>query len=267
MFPEARNIPEKHFQPIAREMNLSETVFVLPGKNHADYILRIFTPARELAFAGHPIVGTAAALADILDFSESGSLIFQVPAGDVPVTLRRDDDLWWAGFDLPRRPEEGPPPSPGAALAEALGLEEGMLGTDFAGFSAGTPFLLIPLRSREALSHCRIQMQAFEATLASYWAPEIMPFFQEGTTIHARMFAPRLGIAEDPATGGAAAALCGWLARKAKDGKHQYTMYQGQDMGRPSRIDLEFECKNGSVVSAQISGASVPMSRGSLRIP
>ncbi|MCB1139349.1 MAG: PhzF family phenazine biosynthesis protein [Leptospiraceae bacterium] len=267
VFPEARNIPESLYLSIAREMNLSETVFILPGDTPAEYTLRIFTPARELAFAGHPVVGSAAALAELLDLRDSGNLLFHLPAGEVPVTVRKDGTLWWASFGLPRIPEEGPPPPSVAALAEMLGIGEELMKPDCAGFSAGTPFLLAPLQSRKALSLCKMQLQKFETTLASYWAREIMPFFQEGQTIHARMFAPGLGIAEDPATGGAVAALAGWLARESADGIHHYTVFQGEDMGRPSRIDLDFESRNGRIQSAQISGTSVPMGQGSLRLP
>ncbi|MBR33099.1 MAG: hypothetical protein CMN77_17505 [Spirochaetaceae bacterium] len=270
VFPEAERIPENLYQRIAREMNLSETVFVLPGDDAShQYRFRIFTPARELDFAGHPVVGTACALAarqDAKDFSFQARL----NVGIASIDVHKEGSLWKASFQVPSMPQAGPPPPEKELLAQCLSLElADLISQDPEAYSCGAPFLFVELASKEALSRCRLDLPLCEEHLINYWAPEIMPFFVEGTNIHSRMFAPRLGISEDPATGGAAAALAGYLFRKFKseisESRWNWQIHQGYDMGRPSLIEMQMQIEKETLKGIRITGSSVPMLSGHLR--
>ncbi|MBI40068.1 MAG: hypothetical protein CMF59_10740 [Leptospiraceae bacterium] len=271
VFTDARSIPENSYQSIAREMNLSETVFVLPPDDpQCKYRFRIFTPVRELDFAGHPVVGSACALA-AEQTQEQISFKVQLNAGITTIDLARKGHFWKARFQVPRLPESGPAAPSVEILEKALGLKSGdiHLGTSPIAFSCGAPILFLELASRDALSRCKIDLSLYEMHLANYWAPEVMPFVIEGQEIHCRMFAPALGIPEDPATGGAAAAITGFLIHKfhhelPQEGDWPWRIHQGYEMGRPSLIELTMNMKQGKLNGIQIAGHSVPMSRGQI---
>ncbi|MBU45025.1 MAG: hypothetical protein CMN76_17570 [Spirochaetaceae bacterium] len=267
VFPEADRIPASLFQSIAREMNLSETIFILPPSNDAcDYRFRIFTPARELDFAGHPVIGAACALAAKAETSAL-NLRAELNAGKVEVTVTGQGDLYHARLQAPSTPVPGPPPPPAPDLARILGIETGIVSHP-AAYSCGNPFLFVELDSRQTLSSIRLNLAEFEGLLLDYWAPEIMAFVVEKNQVHARMFAPRLGIPEDPATGSAVAALAGYLkdvkleSPTSATATHSFIVFQGYDMGRPSRIDLEFRSKSDVVDAVFIGGCSVPVAHG-----
>lgn len=153
------------------------------------------------------------------------------------------------------------------AIAAAIGLDRNDLRPgESSAYSCGTPYLLVPLRSREALSRACLHGEEYHRSLSHYWARAIYLFFLNGKEIHARMFGPELGIREDPATGSAAAALSGWLARSS-DGRQAWKILQGEDMGRPSVMELEALCEKGLARSCHTSGTSVPMASGHLGLP
>ncbi|HEY9421645.1 MAG TPA: PhzF family phenazine biosynthesis protein [Thermoanaerobaculia bacterium] len=281
VFPDGRGLSDDTMQRVAREMSLSETVFVLPpdASGHTRR-LRIFTPAVELPFAGHPTVGTAIALAAIGEIPLTGGetrIVFEEGVGPVPVTIRAEGgvpvfaQLWTA-----RLPAAGPPPPSAQELAELLSLDPSDLltGEDRPEtVSSGVPFLFIPLRNRDAVGRARVRMDRWDALLSGPGSPELYVFAYDpelpGSHIRARMFAPALGIPEDPATGGAAAAFGGYLGPRApqRDGTLGWVIEQGFEMGRPSLLHLELDKREGAVAAVRVGGGAVLMSEGSMEIP
>lgn len=281
VFPDAPRLETRVMQAIARELNLSETVFVFPPDDPAHTRrLRIFTPGSELPFAGHPTVGAAFVLASIgqIPLGPSGaSIVFEEGVGPVPVGIRaRDGRPDFCELTAARLPEDGPEPPPLADIAAALSLRPDQLRADeryARGVSCGVPYLFVPLRDRAALAAARIDMAAWERSLARWWAPAVFLFVEtggaEGVDFRARMFAPGVGIAEDPATGSAAAAFAGYLAgRDGPDaGTLRWVVEQGVEMGRPSRLHVTCERAGGRVSAVRVGGSSVLVSEGRLMLP
>lgn len=276
---EADDLDAARMQAIAREFNLSETVFVLPPESPRHKArLRIFTPGRELPFAGHPTVGAAV----LLGLADDGN----GAAGDVPahafgleerigvvscVMEKRGPDHGHARFRLPRLPEylgEGPAVE---AAAAALGLDPADIGFDRhlpSRHSAGVPFDLVPLASRDAVDRARpgpdFDKVFGRGEVYVYSASTVDPQH----SFHTRMFAPSMGIAEDPATGSAAAAFAGALMEfePLGEGAHDVVIEQGYAMGRPSLIRLQLTIENGALVAAEIGGDAVVVAQGELNL-
>lgn len=279
VFPDASGIPEGALLPITREFNFSEVAFCYPPEDAAHTRkVRIFTPGGEIMFAGHPTVGTAAALALVeqaLD-GTSGRLMLELGIGLVPVEVRIESETRaWAEFSVAKLPEIGPQTPTLNTLAEILSLES----ADLVGgalspqaVSCGYPFLLVPLKSVAALSRARMRVDRWEQTLERFWAPEVFLAARDPEQgphhWRARMFAPGLNIQEDPATGAAAAAFGGWLAMKeAKaDGAFAWSVEQGIEMGRPSRLDVSATKIGGTVTAVRVAGRAVLMGEGTLRL-
>ncbi|MER2265595.1 PhzF family phenazine biosynthesis protein [Methylobacterium oxalidis] len=273
---DAEGLDGPAMQRIAREFNLSETVFVLPpAEPRHRASLRIFTPARELPFAGHPTVGTAvllaledgrpaAARADAVAFGLEEGI------GTVPCVVEAGEGRGRARFKVPNLPAFlGDGPEPGA-LSAALGLAPGDIG--FAAHlpsrhDAGVPFAFVPVASRERLDAVRVETGALAAlgeTNPLYlYTPDPEGL---GLRFQARMFAPHLGVPEDPATGSAAAAFAGVLMQfePLGAGEHDVVIRQGVAMGRPSEIALQLVVEAGALRSAEIGGAAVLLSEGVL---
>lgn len=264
VFTDAPDLSVSTMQAIAAELNLSETVFVTARGATID--LRIFTPKSELPFAGHPTVGAAAVLA-----AESGEeLIMRVPAGLVRATVSAPaDGVRHATVVSPRPPSAGPAIAPEIA-AKTIGLAEEDLAAAPWVFDVGVAFSIIPVRDRATLARCAIHMAAWSRWFAPSGAASLhvvtLDDFEGGDTVYARNFAPGVGISEDPATGAAAVALTGWLqrAQQRPDGRHRWTVHQGVEMGRPSRITIEATVLDGDVIAANLGGSTVAMSRGVL---
>ncbi len=285
VFPDARGIPGERMQQIAREFNLSETVFVLPPEDPAHTRkLRIFAPASELPFAGHPTVGTAFVLATIGEVPLAGDethIVFEEGVGPVPVMIRAAGGTpVFTQLTAAKLPEVGPPPPPTPELAEMLSLDPGDLldGPDASAdrpeaVSCGVPFLYIPLRNRDAVRRARLRADRWEALVAGFWATEVYVFARDpelpGSHLRSRMFAPRMGIAEDPATGAATASFGGYLASRApeRDGTLRWVIEQGFEMGRPSILHLEVDKQDGRITAVHVGGASVLMSEGWMEVP
>lgn len=266
-------------QRIAGEFNLSETVFVLPettAGHRAD--IRIFTPGAELPFAGHPTVGTAVLLAALDGLVPGGETAFIIgeKAGPVPCRVTRHaDGRFEARFEAPRKPADlGPAPDP-AQLAGVLGLTPRDIGFDRhrpSRYGAPVSFCYVPVKTREAMGRIRVDTRWFAETFAAIQDshPAIFAYSREtvdpAAQFHARMFAPGLGIAEDPATGSAAAAFAGVLAAQEglADGTHQIIIEQGFEMGRPSRIALGLTLAGGNVETVTIGGGAVIVTEGRL---
>lgn len=264
-------------QTIAREFNLSETVFVMPPADPAHRAaLRIFTPGQELPFAGHPTVGTAVLLAlrDAAEGKASDRLVLEEKVGPVSCAIALGDARSArATFTLPKLPERLAQPIADAALAEALGLEPADLGFDRhrpSAFSAGVAYTMVPVAGREAIGRAKVVGAAFERAMKA--APNGNAFVycreteEAGHHYHARLFWPEAGIVEDPATGSAAAAFAGVIMAfdPPGDGEHRFVIEQGYEMGRPSQIVLTLTVAGGKLASATIGGAAVGMSEGVL---
>jgi trans-2,3-dihydro-3-hydroxyanthranilate isomerase len=257
-------------QAIAREFGHPETVFVLPPTDRANRArLRIFTPARELAFAGHPTVGTAVLLGHLDGSRGPRAIVLEEGIGAVRCRVEAIDDVrGQTEFDIPLLPVETAAPPDDATIAAALGLDARDIGVEPfrpARWSAGNAFLFVPVRGLEAVRRCRPDPARFEALGDPiYVFCSAMP--ETGHAYHARMFAPQLGVPEDPATGSAAAAFAGVIARFAApaDGEHAVTIAQGHEMGRPSRIRVGMVMVGGSLQSATIGGDAVRVTEGTI---
>ena len=270
-------LDDARMQAIAAEFNLSETVFVSPAANpmHSAAV-RIFTPARELPFAGHPTVGTAVLLGHERAASGIGNgtmvLVLEEKVGPVRcgVTLR-SDSLGHAIFDLPTMPAEAAAPPGKDELAGALNLISGEIGFEnhhATVFDAGVSYTFVPVRDLAAIGKAKANPAAWQAAFGK-GGPAFLycrDVTESGRNFHARMFAPELGIAEDPATGSAVAALAGAIAKfdQPPGGSHHYLIEQGVEMGRPSLISLEIDMDGGTVAAARISGEAVVVARGTL---
>ena len=279
VFPDPGTLPTERMQQIAREFNLSETVFVYPPSDaKALCRLRIFTPSVELPFAGHPTIGTAILLVQLGIAPPAGPDNRFRDGG----TGRTDSGLGSHRGEGPVRralggtsAQEGPPPPPVADLARLLGLQEDEVLTRGLGpraFSSGVPFLFVPVRDRAALARARMDTVLWAAGLAGYWAPSVFLFCRDpetpGAHFRARMFAPAMGIVEDPATGGAAAALAGYLtaAERPADGTARWLVEQGVEMGRPSLLQIEADVVRGKTVAVRVGGRAVRMTEGNLNV-
>ena len=281
---DAEGLDDAAMQAIAREFNLSETVFVRPPEESRHRAaLRIFTPARELPFAGHPTVGTAVllALSDRAERAGAGladavafGLEERIGIVSCAVEAGADGRSGRARFKLPVLPAYlGEAPEAGA-LAEALGLRHTEIGFNRhrpSRHGAGPAFTFVPLGSRDALDRARLDEDGLarlfpgEADALYLYAldPEGL-----GRWYQARMFAPRLGVREDPATGSAAAAFAGVLMQYEPlgDGEHDVLIRQGVAMGRPSAIGLQLVIAEGALRSVEISGTAVRVSEGTLHV-
>ena len=272
---DAEGLESEGMQTIAREFNLSETVFVLPPEDQANLArLRIFMPYRELPFAGHPTVGAAVLLAVLNGASIGQDLNFMVEekVGIVPCTVQlKAPDLGRARFELPRLPQRVDGTPSAVAIAAALGLEEaeiGLLAHEPSIFSAGNPFAFVPVRDLAAIQRIEVNpllwKQAFPA------GADFSAFVYTRETVgadgsfHARMLEPGLG--EDPATGSAVAAFAGVLMvfEPPPNGQKTYVVEQGYEMGRPSRIVLGLDVWDGALSGATIGGEAVIVSEGTI---
>ena len=278
VFPDARGLTSDTMQAIAREMNLSETVFVLPPETpRGTRRLRIFTPGRELPFAGHPTVGSAFVLTAIGEVPLDGELtliVFEEGVGPVEVTVRAENGRpIFAQLSAAKLPEFGPPPPSAEIIASVLSIDASDIESGTRApqaVSCGVPFLFVTVRDLNALARVRVNSEQWERHIASYWATDIYVLTHQArdADIRARMFAPDMGIAEDPATGGAATALAGYiLPSNPADGVLRWTIHQGVEMGRPSAIFLEADVASGALTAIRVGGASVLVSEGTLTLP
>ena len=268
---EAASLADQQMQAIAREFNYSETVFVLPPSNPGHHArVRIFTPVRELPFAGHPTVGTAFVLATTSPKLQGVErLVLEAGVGPLTVEVQRDaSSVKRCIFTAPRLPQPGPQAPRREELAAMLGLAASQVLDSAEFWSCGMSFLVIPLSSVDALQRCKLDLTVWSGILAGYESKHVYPVAQAGTTWRVRMFAPDAGVPEDPATGSAAAAFAGWLASYApQPARHcEYTLLQGEEIGRPSRIELQIATDGDRVVEVRVGGASVMVSQGTLLV-
>ena len=276
VFLNAEGLETDQMQRIAREMNLSESVFVERTDYPTEWRVRFFTPSIELPFAGHPTVGTAIALVQegFLGSSERQELVLHEGVGPISVVVERSSTSTRATLSVLKLPEFGTPDIDREILAAMLSLSpDDVLNGDWAPrpVSCGVPFYFVAVRSLGAIKRVQLRRDLWEQYLATNWAPHLYVITAEveraGSAIHARMFPPAMGVDEDPATGGAVAALAGFLAKakRPKDGTTHWRVEQGFELGRPSIIDLEMDVRGGAVVGARLGGAAVAMGGGVLQ--
>lgn len=266
---DAEGLDTARMQAIAKEFNLSETVFLLPPDDpHRRARARIFTPGSELPFAGHPTIGTAVLLSIMHGDEGAAAFGLEEEIGAVScVTERRGERAGYARFRVPKLPTlVGRGLSPEDA-ADALGLhvEDIGFGKHTPSFRAvGGPFHLIPLASLDALA--RAWPSGSFPRLIAGDHPAVYLYAPSDNGLRARMYGPGLGIAEDPATGSAVACLADALAdhEGLADGTHDFVIEQGVEMGRASRIELQITLEEGKLVSAEIGGAAIVVAEGVL---
>ncbi|MDQ0458446.1 PhzF family phenazine biosynthesis protein [Rhizobium paknamense] len=280
---DAEGLDDQAMQAIAQEFNLSETVFVLGATNPAHSAsLRIFTPGRELPFAGHPTVGTAIALAERARADRDLPLdlvsVLEEKVGPVRCAVSlKDDEPSFAEFDLPVTSSQIHLPLDRQGLADALSLKASDLFFENhipSVWSAGVPFLLIPVQNLAAVQSLEFDPQLWEraAPFCDGALTSAYVYCRGGVhhaaDFHARMFSPDMGIAEDPATGSAVAALSGAIQHfdALPDGHHPILIEQGVEMGRPSYIHLHVDTKEAKIFRARIGGQAVRIASGSLEI-
>jgi trans-2,3-dihydro-3-hydroxyanthranilate isomerase len=285
VFPEAEGISDEVMLQIAREMNLSETVFVLPSKkNDVLRHLRIFTPTREIPFAGHPVVGTWNALAreGIVPVPEGGTgrtqIQHEVGIGVLPVEIEFKDGqpvqvvMTQGGFATPAEIDDQ---HEQAELARALGrLREDLDETlPIQVISTGLPCLAVPMRSLADVRDCRVNSQLLGDIYTRRGASGALVFTRETLEIgnsraHARFFAPADNIPEDPATGSACGALGAYLVHHGalsmlpEDGRFRFVIEQGDFIKRTSRISLDVKGNTRAVEEVRVGGASVVVAKG-----
>lgn len=274
----ADTLDAERMQDIAREFNLSETVFVLRPRSGADARVRIFTPARELPFAGHPTVGSACLLAELGVFKagfQAGAqidVVLEEEVGPVPVRIRRQTgQAAHAQLTTAVLPSFGPAVAGTADLAALLGLQPGDIETGQdapRGASCGVPYNLVPLRSIDALARSRLQPALLDGLGDGLWSKSFYLYCRDGApdALRARMYSPDLGVGEDPATGSAAAALCGHLADRAApaSGTLGWSIRQGVEMQRPSLIEIEADKHEGRITAVRVGGHAVRVASGRL---
>ncbi|WP_411033532.1 PhzF family phenazine biosynthesis protein [Shinella sp. BYT-45] len=269
---DADHLTDAQMQAIAREFNYSETTFVLsPEDDRHTAHVRIFTPAVEVPFAGHPNVGTAYVLATAEGAEPAEELVFEEAAGLVHAKILREhgrvDQIQLTAPQALSTGRSFPPAGIGACLSLseadiALGVHQPCIA------SVGLPFIVVEIATRAALRRAKPDMAAFSAILPADGADAIYLYcreLQEGdgaVDFTARMFAPFDGLPEDPATGSATAATCALLAALEKDAPRCFKVAQGIDMQRPSLISIGIDERH----VARISGACVPVMSGTVTV-
>jgi len=272
VLPDARGLNNQQMQQIAREFNFSESTFVFPPDEGHTRKVRIFTPAREVPFAGHPNIGTAFVLAtcgELEEIDEPTEIVFEEKAGMVPITLcTSGEGSIYCELKAPQVFSLGKA-LPTELLAAAVSLSASEIVTDTHPplvASVGLPFLMAELRDQSVLQQARINLDGFERIAAQGITPDIHVYVRshDEFDIRTRMFAPFDGVQEDPATGSANCALAGLLAHYhesiSKDFK--WRIAQGVEMGRPSLLQARAEKEDGKILSTWIGGNCVMVSEG-----
>jgi trans-2,3-dihydro-3-hydroxyanthranilate isomerase len=253
VFTDARDIPDEQLQPLAREINFSETVFVYPAAGDGHARIRIFTPTLELPFAGHPVLGTAFVLGGPLQLDE---LWLETGAGVVPIRLERDGSR--VVFGWMQQPAVAAEPYEQAdELLALLGVEQSGLPVEL--YRQGPGHVYVELESPEAVAALRPDLPAL-LELSPYGT---VCFARDGDAWKARVFVPAHGVGEDPATGSAAGPLSLHLARHKRIGYgDEIEIVQGVELGRPSTLYAVAR----SPEEAEVGGSAVIVARGEFRL-
>lgn len=272
---DADGLESARMQAVAREFNHPETVFVRKPKAAGSTAeARIFTPALEMPFAGHPTVGCALALA--LRRRAGNDIVLEEKVGLLKCRAAPEAaDCGRASFIIPMLPSNPGAPAGDEAIAAALGIAVDDIGFDDhrpSKWSAGNLTTFVPLRDIGAVRRCRINDAQWAAAFET-GGPSLVYMFSKETErpanhFHARMFAPHHGVREDPATGSAVAAFAGFCASELSlgDGEHRFVIEQGFEMGRPSLIELGVTMRGGALVSATVGGPAIIVTEGTIEV-
>ena len=287
VFPEAEGISDEVMAKIAREMNLSETVFVL--KSNSDQVLRrlrIFTPAREIPFAGHPIVGTWAALAreNVVPLPQGGNgwqrIFHEVGIGVLPVDIEFKNGqpvqvvMTQGKFEVLAEIDDADEQT---EVARSLGLAREALDKNLPiqVITTGLSCLAVPIRSLADLRDIRVNTELLTEIYTRHGGTGCHAFTREtidggAARAHARFFAPADNIPEDPATGSACGALGGYLIHhgalrlEPEHGRYKFVIEQGDFINRPSRINLDVKGEAGHVAEVKVGGSAILVARGEM---
>ena len=274
---DARGLSQDQMQRIAREFNFSETSFVFPAERGGSRKVRIFTPSREVPFAGHPNVGTACVLASLGQFGSAQqalNIVFEEQAGDVAIQISpTDEGLFLAQIQAPETLQLGASIDP-TLIADALEIQPQDLDLSIhpaIEASVGLGFLIVRVGSPQVLAKLQPDSAGFHTLAQFHDSPFVHAYCLAETEhssldIRSRMFAPTDAIPEDPATGSANCALAALLAHyhTDADGDFSWRIAQGVEMGRPSELLAGAQKRAGEVVSSTVAGTTVMVSRGEL---
>lgn len=271
VLPHAQGLTTTQMQSIAREFNFAETAFVLPAEDDAHtHRLRIFSPAREMPFAGHPTVGAAAVLAQRHGNEAGTDLILGEQVGPVGARVTSTQGRLYSELILhPTLDEPSERPDRGLC-AQALSLSaDVVLQAWFA--SVGLRFCFIQLATPEDVDAAVPDIAALTSGFADAWTSTLYAFSGDpvdGGEIYARMFAPGMGIQEDPATGSAAAALAAYAATRdpRPDLQISFAIVQGEKIGRRSEMAVQADKAHGHVVTVRVGGAVTVVGSGVLEL-
>ncbi len=265
VFPEAAGLDPGEMQSLAREMHFSETTFILDDKpGERGFPVRIFTPAREVPFAGHPTLGTAHVIRDRFLGGRKATVRLDLPVGSIPVEAADDGRL----VMTQRSPEFGATVAPEDAAA-VLGIEPGDVDSRWPveEVSTGLGFVIVPVRTLEAMKRIRLDRATHDRLIAGLEAKAVLVFCPETESpdcrLHVRVFCPYYEVPEDPATGSANGCLCAWLVRHRYlgPGAVDISTEQGIEIGRPSQLFLEGrETEDG--IAVRIGGRVVEVGEG-----
>jgi trans-2,3-dihydro-3-hydroxyanthranilate isomerase len=280
VFTDARGLDTRAMQTIAREMNFSESTFLLPAEHaNTDIRMRIFTPGSELPMAGHPTIGTTFALAhEGVIAAGRDRFVFGLGVGPTPVELQWNDAVLAFAWMDQRRPEYRDVTASLDELTRAIGVDhEGSAipGLPAEEISCGVPFIFVPLATRAAVDAANPDPALLRRVRSAFAGSHVAVFVfttdgaTDDVTVYSRMFAPSFGVIEDPATGGASGPLGCYLVKHglvSPDRADRIVSLQGAAMGRPSRIHIAIKLENGEITRVQVGGQAVLVGKGSITV-
>ena len=278
VFTDARGLDTAHMQAIAREMNFSESTFILPNERpDTDIRMRIFTPFNEMPMAGHPTIGSTFALAHTGVIKKSAKrFVFGLNIGPTPVDLEWADEGLSFGWMTQRPPTFGPTVTQRAACADALGLKAEDLSDTLPvqEVSCGVPYLVVALRDHAAVDRAVTDSAGFGRLCKACGLDLPIFLFSVGgpspdDNVYGRMFAPDFGIIEDPATGSAAGPVGCYVVHHGAvkaDPARPIQISQGVAMGRPSRIYVSVEGEAKDISGVKVGGTAILVGRGELLV-
>jgi trans-2,3-dihydro-3-hydroxyanthranilate isomerase len=268
-FIDCESLSDEEMQQIAREINFSETTFITSREQHnGGYDVRIFTPRAEVAFAGHPTLGTAHVIRNTLKLTDAKEITLNLRVGQIPVaftgTSAGKPVLW-----MKQMPPQFGKQLDLATLADVLSLAPSDIVQDFPieEVSTGFPTIIVPLKNLDALKRVVIDKENYYALVDEAWAKIILVFSREayepGQALSVRMFADYYGVPEDPATGSSTGSLAAYLAQHRVLGSREIAVDAGQgyEMGRPSTLSLRTGEKSGGI-EVFVGGRVVDVARG-----
>ena len=269
VFTDARSISDNQMQRLAKEMNYSETTFVVSADVREDgYDVRIFTPEQELPFAGHPTLGTAYVLQQEIIKQPAQTIILNLKIGQIPVTLNYSngsiDWLW-----MQQKPPTFHQGFAAETMAQVLKLEVDEIDSKFPiqEVSTGVPFIIVPLRTHSALKRITVNKDKYLELISTTQAKSILVFCPEtynpANNLSVRVFADYFGVPEDPATGSANGCLAGYLVKYSYFGNEQINLRveQGYEIGRPSLLLLKAQQKDGEI-EVSVGGKVIMVAEG-----